>query len=269
MGRFVAFAVALTLSMMVVGPVFSQKSAGTAGQAGTTGQAGTAGQAGTTGQSGTGSSQFSYGGISQQPWFADQGVRQQLKLNDDQYNRLNKAWGTQYQTYSRGLGQLNNVPQDQRSTRMNEMNQTFNQGFSSSYKDVLSPEQQQRYNQLYLQYQGYNAFNDPQVQRKLNLTDEQRQKLNQYSTQFQSQQNDINKSATSDRQGASKRFGQLRQRDQNWMNSFLTDEQRQTWRQMTGDPYNFSSTGTSTGTGTNNNSGTNNNQNRNQNQNQR
>lgn len=243
MGRFVVFAAVLAACGIVVGPAFSQQAAGQGAAA----AQGTAGQAGAQG-----SAQFNYGGITQQPWFADQGIRQQLRLNDNQYNQLNKAWGTQWQTYSRGMGQLNNVPEDQRAARMSEMNQNFNRGFSTATKDVFTPEQQQRYNQLYYQYQGYNAFNDPQVQQKLNLTDAQKQKLRQYSTQFQTQQNDINKSVTTDRQGAGKRFGELRNRDRDFTNSFLTDEQRQTWRQMTGEPYTFSSTSTTTGTGTNN-----------------
>ena len=63
------------------------------------------------------------------------------------------------------------VTEEQRSLKMGELRQGFNKNFSTATNEVFTDAQQrQRYNQLYLQYQGYEAFSDPMVQEKLNLT---------------------------------------------------------------------------------------------------
>jgi len=250
MGRIVA-AVFAVGAVLVSGPVFAQKRATQ-----------TQGSAQGTAQ-GTGQAQFNYGGISQQPWFSNQGVRKQLGINEDQYNRLNKTWGQNWTKYNTEMGRLSDVPENQRYDRLNQSYQTFNKGFTTSANEVLTPEQQKRYNQLYLQYQGYNAFNDPTVQQKLNLTEDQKEKLRKHSTEMYTQQGEINSAARTDRQGASKRFDTLRQRDREWTNSFLTPQQQQSWRQMTGEPYEFSY-----GTSGQNQQNQNQNQNQNKNQNQ-
>jgi len=224
MGRFVTSAT--VASLFFAGALFAQQ----ANQA----------QAQKTAQSGQ--PQYNYGGVAQTPWFSQPGIREQLNINEDQFNRLNKVYGENWNKYNTDLGRLGDLNATERSQRMQQMGQTFGQQINTAAKDILNPQQQQRFNQLSWQYQGYNAFNDPQVQQKLNLTDEQKEKLRQHASEFSNQVNDLNKNFATDREGTSKRFNELRQRDREWMNSFLTPQQQQTWREMVGDAYDFSNT---------------------------
>jgi hypothetical protein len=50
---------------------------------------------------------------------------------------------------------------------------------------------------------------------------------------------DLNRDYATDRDGVTKRFGDMRTQDQERMNKLLTEPQQKTWRHMTGDPYNF------------------------------
>jgi len=234
MGRILPFAFLGTCAMLVSGFVAAQQQQNQ-NQAQTNNQ-------GQTNQSGTVTQK---GGVftpySQTPWFSNQDIRQQLKLNDEQFNRLNKSYGESWNRYQQQLGELGkNLTDQQRSERMRNLERNFYNDFTSSTNQVFTdPAQRQRYNQLYWQYMGYNAFQDPTIQQKLNLTDEQRQKLEQYSRDWQRQMSDFNRSYQTDREGTTKRFNEARRQAMDRLNNILTKQQQQTWQQMVGDPYNF------------------------------
>jgi len=180
------------------------------------------------------------GSIGQTPWFSDQGIRQQFKWNDDTYNRMNTAYQKAYGTYQQEYNRLGNLSGQERQQRMSELQNNFWKNFSSSTGDIITdPQQRQRYNQLYLQYRGYGAFEDPMIAQKLNLTDEQRQKLRQFGNEWNTQMGTLGQSYQTDREGASKRFQQMQSQTGERINSVLTPEQQRTWREMTGESYQF------------------------------
>jgi hypothetical protein len=232
MVRFAKIAVAGLMSVVMVGPVWGQ--AGGAGQAGAGAQAS---GAATTG----GRATIGMGNINQTPWFSNQGIRSQLNLNDQQFNALNKAYGQAYTNYSSNLGQLGNTltPQE-RAQKMQDLRANFDQSFTTAtQKYITDPRQQQRYHQLYTQYQGYDALTNPQIQQKLNLTDQQRQQLQQFGSTYNQQLNTLQQNSQANPQATANQFNTLRQQANQNINSILTPQQQQNWRQMTGDPYNF------------------------------
>src|SRR4051812_21623468 len=119
MGRIVATAVA-ALGLLATGPALAQKVV-------------------TQQAPGQPQVQFYYGGITQQPWYSNQAVRQQLKINDDQFNRLNKAWGQYWTHYNTEMGRINDVPENQRYPKMSQYYQTFNKDFNTAANEVLTP----------------------------------------------------------------------------------------------------------------------------------
>jgi hypothetical protein len=230
---------------------------------------------GTGGQAGLGT-QGSFG-ITQTPWFSDPGIRKQLNLNDQQFNQLNKTYSQYFEKYQGGYNQLGKLDDQQRMQRMLELSGGFYNNFGQASRDVLNQDQLQRFQQLYLQYRGPAALMDPAIQDQLQLTPEQRQKLQRsgyfgwdYSSQAAAQNsannnnnnnnnnnpnnNNNNNASNQNSQASGQRFIQQQQQ---WMRDFLTEEQRARWREMTGTPYNFrpglgtgSGTGSGTGTGT-------------------
>jgi len=260
--RIARFGLVASFALLVTGALSAQQTGqpgGQAGQAGKqaggqagqtggqTGQAGkaqtgqTGGQTGQTGQTGgqtgqQGQGGFTYRGFSQTPFFSDPSVRKQLNLNDEQYNKLNQAYGQAWNQFQSGSSQLNNLPEQQRSQRMNQNWGQFNSTVHKTANDILDPQSRGRFNQLWNQYRGYETFNDPEIQQKLNLTDEQRQKFQQASQDYYNQSQ--NTSGLSQEQ-LGQRWTQGRQKMNENINNILNEQQRQTWRTMTGDPYQF------------------------------
>jgi len=227
MKRIGAFGLAGLIALAAAGPVEAQKS--DQGQSGQTGN--------TSGQKG------SSGGISQTPWFSNQGVQKQLNLNADQTTQLNKAYGQAYNTYQSGMKQLGsdtNLSAQDRAQKMRDLEANFYKSFSTATNDTLTdPAARQRFNQLSWQYRGYGAFNDPMIQEKLKLTPEQQQKLGQFNQEWSKQMNDLGTAYSKDPTAAGKQFTDLRKQYDDRLNSVLNQQQQQTWRQMIGEPYNF------------------------------
>jgi opacity protein-like surface antigen len=193
------------------------------------------------GKAATGGNSTYHGGYGQTPWFSNPQVRQQFKLTDQQYNQLNKSYGESYGRYQQDMdGFDKNLTNEQRAQKMGELQLRFNKDFSVSTNAVFSdPQQQQRYSQLYLQYQGYNAFSDPSVQEKLNLTLEQRQKMGQFGQEWQNQMNGIGNTYQTDPDGTTRQFNEMRKQSGERINTVLTPEQQSSWQQMTGESYQF------------------------------
>ena len=179
--------------------------------------------------------------VGQTPWFSNQDVRQHFKVSDQQYNQLNKSYGESYGRYQEGMTKFGkDLSAEQRAQKMGELQQGFNKSFTTSANEVfIDPQQRQRYNQLNLQYQGYNAFTDPMVQEKLNLTTEQRQKIGQQGLEWHKQMNELGRTYPTDREGTTRKYNELRTQSGEQINTVLTPDQQKAWQQMTGEAYPF------------------------------
>ncbi|HVT29788.1 MAG TPA: hypothetical protein VHE81_17350 [Lacipirellulaceae bacterium] len=257
--------------------------AGTAGAAGTAGTAGTAGAAGTaapaggagqatpvngaTGGAGAGTAtgvngranasatpnsmapgavsanQFNANGVTPTPFFTDPGVRQQLRMNPDQYSRLNRAYQNAYSRYNRALNHLSpNLTEQQRMARIQQLQAAFNQELSGTANGMFTnPQMLRRYNQLNRQFMGFNAFNDPAIERQLNLSSDQRQQIRALGNTFRQQLQQFRQGAGNNMSNVDmNRWNQLWTQYQTRLNSILTPQQQQIWAQQIGEPYVFS-----------------------------
>lgn len=182
-----------------------------------------------------------YSSIDQTPWFSNPTIRQQLQLNDDQFNQLNNAYTQSWNRYNQGVTGLDkSLAENERLQRQQELSGSFNKDFSTSIDGLLTDKAaRQRYNQMDWQYRGYGAFNDPFVQTQLNLNDEQRQKFNKYHNEWNQQLNSWQRDFANDRDGVNSRFGNARKEWQNRIDSTLTPDQRTMWKDMMGKPVDF------------------------------
>lgn len=199
------------------------------------------GQTGPGAQGAAGQQGGYHGGIGQTPWFNSPEIRQQFKLTDQQYNQLNKSYGNYYGKYQQGITSFGkDLTAEQRNQKMAELQQGFHKNFSTATNEVFTDAQQrQRYNQLYLQYQGYNAFSDPMVQEKLNLTAEQRLQLGQYGQEWHTQMNDLGRVYQTDREGTTTKYHGMRKQYGERIGTVLTPDQQKSWQLLTGESYNF------------------------------
>jgi hypothetical protein len=176
------------------------------------------------------------------PWFANRDVRRQLKIDDDQYNTLNKTYVQYWTPYNQAVA---SVPADldevERQRRIAAAYGTFHKNYyDNTAKVFVDADTRNRYNQLNLQYQGYAAFNDPDVRARLKLTEEQQRKFDRYYSDWNKQMNTYSTEYAKDREGVNKQFGDHWKQSRAQINETLTPEQRRTWNDMTGEAYDFS-----------------------------
>jgi len=180
-------------------------------------------------------------GFNQSPWFSNPSVRQQLQLNDDQYDKLIKAYSQSWSRFNEGITGLDKgLAEQERLQRQRGLTESFNKEFGSAVDETL-PEKmaRQRYNQMDWQYRGYGAFNDPIIQQKLNLTNEQRQKFSIYDSEWGEQISTWRSEYPRDREGVDNRYRDARLEWQRRIDSTLTPEQRTIWQDMSGKPFEF------------------------------
>jgi hypothetical protein len=192
---------------------------------------------GAQGQANAGQTMF-YNGFSSNPWFSNMALRQQLNLNNNQFNQLNQAYSKAWNGYQNSLRNMGNLPPDQFNNQTQQYWNAFNNAMTQAAQNTLTAQQYQRFRQLYYQYQGYGAFSNPAVQQELRLTAPQQQQFNKYAQDFNQNLNGMfnNNAGTQELNNA---YMNLRNQMNGNINSTLTPQQQRQWQQMLGAPHNF------------------------------
>lgn len=173
------------------------------------------------------------------PWYGEPGIRQQLKITDEQYGRLNQNYSSAYNTFNQSASELGNLTEQQQRDRLNQNYGTFYKNLDTSTQGVLTPEQRARYNQLWIQYRGYDALLDPSNRQTMNLTEAQAAALQKYNTEYQQKMNEYTQQYGTNKEAATKGYQQIQPQINERINQTLTEQQRQRWSEMTGSPYRF------------------------------
>lgn len=125
-------------------------------------------------------------GYNQNPWFVNPVIAQQMRMNPEMMqslrNNYQQNW-TRYQTAMNGLPQ--NLTPEQMMQRQQQLTQQFENDFTGSLDQTI-PDQavRQRFQQLMTQYQGLNAFDNPNIMKRLDLNVEQRRQINRMQQEW-------------------------------------------------------------------------------------
>ena len=167
----------------------------------------------------------------------NKGVQKELKLDDAQVQKV-EAIAQDARDKMTGLrDKLQDVAKEDRREKMTQYMSEINADVKKSLAGVLKPDQLKRYEQIDLQNRRADAFADPEVQRKLNLTAEQKDKIRGIQEESRGQMREIFQSFQNDREGAMKRMQELRKETFDKAANVLTSEQKATWKEMAGEPY--------------------------------
>jgi len=168
---------------------------------------------------------------------SNKGVQKELKLDDEQVKKV-ETLSTELREKMTGLREkLQDVPQEERGEKMRELMKPINDDMKKSLAGILKPEQVKRLDQIQLQQQGVNAFADPETAKKLNLTDEQKDKLKGIVEDHRSQQRELFQGFQNDREGTMKKIQDLNKETMGKVTGLLTADQKATWKEMTGEPF--------------------------------
>ncbi len=181
-------------------------------------------------------------------------VKKELKLNDQQAEKSEELIRNTRAEMREKLG-LFDLSREERRTKMREVDREISASTLKAVGAFLKPEQITRYVQISYQQSGVQAFRDPEVVQKLNLTDSQKSDIEKIFDEFIAEMITINGEESSKKVGESTApclFGKdahydpkafmykrvsLRMQTLNKAKARLNDEQQKIWKELCGDPF--------------------------------
>jgi Spy/CpxP family protein refolding chaperone len=177
------------------------------------------------------------GGFGGAMLLTNKGVQQELKVSDDQAAKLETLAQDFREKQREQREKLQDLPEDQRREKAMEMMQANNAELRRNLSEILKPEQIKRFQQIQIQTAGINAFAMPDVRETLKLSTEQQSQLRELAQDQGEAMRDIFQSAGEDREEAMRKITALRKQGMEKAMAILTSEQKETWKDMTGEPF--------------------------------
>ncbi len=175
---------------------------------------------------------------------ANTSVQKELKLDDQQIEKakaLAEKTGEEMREKMQGLQDLEKA---ERFTKMTEIGREVNAFALKGVSEFLKPEQLSRLKQISYQQQGIRAFNDPEVAKKLNLTEGQKSEIQTISREAMQGGRGgggaFNKDASQEeRQAARKKMVERQKATLDKALAKLNDEQQKTWKELLGAHFEY------------------------------
>ena len=115
------------------------------------------------------------GGISMM--IGNSGVQKELKLDDQQTEKVKKIADDNREKFTELRSKLEGLEGDERRTKQQEFAKEINASTTKALGEFLKPEQIKRLHEVTYQVSGANAFSDPEVVTKLSITDAQKDEI--------------------------------------------------------------------------------------------
>src|SRR5439155_12803853 len=104
-------------------------------------------------------------------------VQEELKMSKEQADKAQEALQKTREKQKEAFSKLQDLSQEERREKMQELQKVIGAETDKLAASILKPEQLKRFKQIELQQRGYQAFTDPELQKTLKLTDEQKEKI--------------------------------------------------------------------------------------------
>jgi Spy/CpxP family protein refolding chaperone len=168
---------------------------------------------------------------------ANPDVAKELKLTEDQVTKVKEVGQKVREKFKDSFGQLKDTPQEERQKKFQEIAKGMADETNKALSGVLNSDQTKRLKQLELQMQGSRAFSDADVQKSLGLTDEQKEKIKTISDDAGKAMRELFQGGNF--QEAAQKMQTLRKDTMEKVTAVLTDAQKKSWKDMTGEPFEF------------------------------
>jgi hypothetical protein len=190
-------------------------------------------------QQGRGFGRFGGGNLGQ--LLANSGVQKELKLDDKQLDKAKELAEKTSEKAREARESLQGLDQEERRTKQQELNRELNATALKAAAEFLKPEQITRLRQISNQVRGVQAFTDPEIQKKLNLTDSQKSDIQEIQRESMEGLRGLFSQDQSDeeRQAAMKKLTELRKQALSKAEAKLNDEQQKTWKELIGEPFEY------------------------------
>lgn len=170
-------------------------------------------------------------------------VQKELKLTDEQIEKADKAGAEMREKMTEKFQDLRDLEAGERREKMASLQKEMAAESKKVAEEILKPEQAKRLEQISLQFAfqqgGALALANPEIQAKLKITDEQKNKLKDLSDDMNEKRRELGQSAQDggDPQEMAKKRQALQKEGAEKVMSLMTDDQKKTWKELTGEPF--------------------------------
>jgi hypothetical protein len=165
-------------------------------------------------------------------------VQDDLKLSDEQKQKLDEGLQEQVQEAMQLFQKLDGLKHKEREKALGEYRPKAHQKLAKLLTSTLTENQLRRLRQVELQQDGVFALGQPEVARKLKITDEQRKRFIAVVEDLQKKVQPLIKEAESGGQPEEIRpkMLKLRKEYEGKIEAILSDAQKKEWKELLGKP---------------------------------
>jgi Spy/CpxP family protein refolding chaperone len=176
-----------------------------------------------------------FGGFGLAGLVQNEGVQKELKLDKEQVDKVKDALQKVQAKYRDDFAKLRDLSQEEQRTKRQALTRTFNEETLKAAGDILKPDQLKRLKQIELQQAGVLAYSRPEVQKALNLTDDQKQKIQTIAEESGKEMRDL--FGGGNPAEIQEKIAELRKKTAEKVQVVLTDNQKKAWKELTGEPF--------------------------------
>jgi hypothetical protein len=157
-------------------------------------------------------------------------------MEDDQTTKVKDAVQKVQDKYKDDFAKLRDLTGDEQRTKREELNKTVTGDVLTAVGDILKPDQVKRLKQIELQQAGTRAFTRAEVQKALALKDDQKDTIKTITDDAAKAMRDLGQGGQRTPETREKMTA-LRKETMEKVQAVLTDDQKKTWKDMTGEPF--------------------------------
>jgi hypothetical protein len=166
-------------------------------------------------------------------------VQKELKLDDQQVEKAKEVVDKIRAESREKMQGLQDLSQEEQRTKRQEITKEITESTLKAVGEFLKPEQITRLKQISFQQRGLQAFSDPEVAKKLNLTDTQKTDIQEINREvMETMRGLFNQDSTpEERQEGMKKMTEARKAGLLKVEAKLNDEQQKAWKELVGAPF--------------------------------
>ncbi len=160
---------------------------------------------------------------------ADPALQKELKLSEEQISRLKDALGKVQDKYKDMFTKAQQMSPEEQQKQF----KAWNEDSQKAIAGVLDAKQMKRLKQIQWQSMGVAALQDPDLQKELKLSDDQKKKLGGIFTDAQKRMQELARN----RETSQEKYQTVLRDAETKANGVLSDEQKKNYKELQGPPF--------------------------------
>src|SRR5262249_45204360 len=169
----------------------------------------------------------------------NEAVQKELKLTDEQRRQVTDIPNRVKAKLKPEFDKMVKLEAEARREKNRELRQMYAAEFPKALAEILTPAQQKRLKQLWLQYSSTMAFSEPEVEKALGLTPDQKPQIKAVQEFIHKETLAIFHTGDAESDATRKKVVALRREALAKATAVLSDDQRTIWKELTGEPFDF------------------------------